>query len=86
MGTDVSLVSAGGIGLGAYQAGAYARLRESDLHVSRIAGSSIGAVNAARIAGGDPESRSGASKTSGPVDPCGTGPACRCKIPIFRTG
>jgi NTE family protein len=47
-----ALVLAGGVGLGAYQAGAYEALhREGSNMVCWIAGSSIGAVNAALIAG-----------------------------------
>jgi NTE family protein len=48
----VSLVFSGGIALGAYQAGAYAALHEhEDLQPGHLAGSSVGAVNAAVIAG-----------------------------------
>jgi NTE family protein len=55
---DISLVLSGGIALGAYQGGAYAALHEAhgrDLHW--LAGSSIGAVNAAIIAGNEPDRR-----------------------------
>ncbi len=54
----VSLVLSGGVALGAYQGGAYAALhRHPELHPARLAGSSIGAVNAALIAGNAPEKR-----------------------------
>jgi NTE family protein len=54
MAKDTSLVLSGGIGLGAYQAGAYERLHAArDFNIGCIAGSSIGAVNALLIAGGD---------------------------------
>jgi NTE family protein len=54
----VSLVLSGGVALGAYQAGAYAALHGHErLHPAHIAASSIGAVNAALIAGGPPEGR-----------------------------
>ena len=54
----VSLVLSGGVALGAYQAGAYAALHvHPELHPARLAGSSIGAVNAALIAGNAPENR-----------------------------
>ena len=54
----VSLVFSGGVALGAYQAGAYAALHaHQDLHPARLAGSSIGAVNAAIIAGNPPQKR-----------------------------
>ena len=49
---------AGGVALGAYQAGAYAALHEhEELWPARLAGSSIGAVNAALIAGNAPQMR-----------------------------
>src|SRR4051795_7506955 len=48
----VALILSGGIGLGAYQAGAYVALHtESRLQPTWLAGSSNGAVNAAIIAG-----------------------------------
>ena len=54
----VLLVLSGGIALGAYQAGAYAVLHSHKaLWPERLAGSSIGAVNAAVIAGNPPEHR-----------------------------
>lgn len=57
-GRVVSLVLAGGIALGMYEAGAYAALhKHSDLRPDWIAGSSIGAVTAALIAGNPPECR-----------------------------
>jgi NTE family protein len=54
----VVLVLSGGVALGAYQAGAYAALHErEDLPLERLAGASIGAVNAALIAGNAPAQR-----------------------------
>jgi NTE family protein len=54
----VLLVLSGGIALGAYQAGAYAVLHQHEhLWPERLVGSSIGAVNAAVIAGNPPEHR-----------------------------
>jgi NTE family protein len=53
----VALILQGGGALGAYQAGAYQALAEADLHPDWIAGISIGAVNAALIAGNPPEHR-----------------------------
>src|SRR5215207_1587112 len=48
----VSVVFSGGVALGAYQAGAYATLHDhEELRPRHLAGSSIGAVNAALIAG-----------------------------------
>src|SRR4051812_25665803 len=51
------LILAGGVGLGAYQAGAFACLAERDITPVWLAGSSIGAVNAAVIAGAAHEDR-----------------------------
>jgi NTE family protein len=55
---QVSLVFSGGVALGAYQAGAYATMHEREhLWPRHLAGSSIGAVNAALIAGSAPAER-----------------------------
>jgi NTE family protein len=51
------LVLQGGGALGAYQAGAYEALAEADHTPDWVAGISIGAVNAALIAGNAPENR-----------------------------
>ncbi len=53
----IVLVLQGGGALGAYQAGAYAALAESGHRPSWVAGISIGAINAAIIAGNPPERR-----------------------------
>src|SRR5246127_3640858 len=53
----VALVLQGGGALGAYQAGVYEALSEAGIHPDRIAGISIGAINAAIIAGNPPASR-----------------------------
>ncbi|HVL35502.1 MAG TPA: patatin-like phospholipase family protein [Burkholderiales bacterium] len=50
----VVLVLSGGLALGAYQAGAYAALHAHGTRPEHLAGVSIGAVNAALIAGGEP--------------------------------
>ena len=52
----VAVVLAGGVGLGAYQAGAYGRLC-SEFEPDWIAAASVGAVNAAIIAGNPPDRR-----------------------------
>jgi NTE family protein len=52
-----ALVLQGGGALGAYQAGVYAALSETDLQPHWMAGVSIGAINAALIAGNAPEKR-----------------------------
>ncbi|MCW3478556.1 patatin-like phospholipase family protein [Neisseriaceae bacterium JH1-16] len=53
----VALVLQGGGALGSYQAGVYEGLAEVDLHPNWVAGISIGALNAAIIAGNPPEKR-----------------------------
>lgn len=53
----VALLLQGGGALGAYQAGVYEALFEAGLHPDWVAGMSIGAVNAAIIAGNPPEGR-----------------------------
>jgi NTE family protein len=53
----VALVLQGGGALGTYQAGVYEALSEAGIHPNWIAGISIGAINAAIIAGNAPEAR-----------------------------
>jgi len=53
----VALVLQGGGALGAYQAGVYEALSESGIYPNWIAGMSIGAINAAIIAGNAPNDR-----------------------------
>jgi NTE family protein len=53
----IALLLQGGGALGAYQAGVYSALVEADLHPDWVAGISIGAINAALIAGNPPEAR-----------------------------
>ncbi|MDE2457958.1 MAG: patatin-like phospholipase family protein [Rhodospirillales bacterium] len=53
----IGLVLQGGGALGAYQAGVYQALHEAGLEPDWVAGVSIGAVNAAIIAGNKPEHR-----------------------------
>jgi NTE family protein len=53
----IALLLQGGGALGAYQAGVYQALAEADVHPNWLAGISIGAVNAAIIAGNPPEQR-----------------------------
>src|ERR1700736_3439877 len=53
----VALVLQGGGALGAYQAGVFEALAEAGIHPDWIAGISIGAINAAIIAGNPPNSR-----------------------------
>ena len=54
---SVALLLQGGGALGAYQGGVYEALAEADIHPNWIAGISIGAINAAIIAGNPPNSR-----------------------------
>ncbi len=53
----VALLLQGGGALGAFQAGVYQALAEADLQPDWVAGISIGAINAALIAGNAPEAR-----------------------------
>lgn len=53
----IALVLQGGGALGAYQAGVFEGLHEADIPIDWIAGISIGALNAAVIAGNAPEVR-----------------------------
>lgn len=53
----IALVLQGGGALGAYQAGVYEALAAAQLHPDWVAGISIGAINAALIAGNAPEAR-----------------------------
>jgi NTE family protein len=53
----IALALQGGGALGAYQAGVYQALAEANLHPDWVAGISIGAINAALIAGNPPASR-----------------------------
>ena len=53
----IALLLQGGGALGAYQAGVYQGLAEAGLHPDWTAGISIGAINAALIAGNPPEDR-----------------------------
>jgi NTE family protein len=59
----VALVLQGGGALGSYQAGIYAALDGAGIEIDQVAGISIGAVNAALIAGNPPELRVAALKT-----------------------
>ncbi len=55
---QAAIVFAGGMALGAYQAGAYEQfIQAKHFNPDWVAGSSIGAVNAALIAGNAPEDR-----------------------------
>jgi NTE family protein len=53
----VALVLQGGGALGAFQAGVYQAMVEAGMHPDWVAGISIGAINAALIAGNAPEAR-----------------------------
>src|SRR6195256_6151471 len=53
----IALLLQGGGALGSYQAGVYQALAEANLHPDWTAGISIGAINAAIIAGNPPEAR-----------------------------
>jgi NTE family protein len=53
----IALLLQGGGALGAYQGGVYEALAEANIHPDWVAGISIGAINAAIIAGNPPECR-----------------------------
>ena len=53
----IALVLQGGGALGAYQAGVYQALHEAGLEPDWVSGVSIGAINAALIAGNPPDRR-----------------------------
>src|SRR5436853_5148337 len=53
----IALALQGGGALGSYQAGVYQALAEANLHPDWVAGISIGAINAALIAGNSPDKR-----------------------------
>ena len=53
----VTLLLQGGGALGAYQGGVYEALAQAEIHPNWVAGISIGAINAAIIAGNPPNSR-----------------------------
>jgi NTE family protein len=56
--TRAAIVFAGGLGLGAYHAGAYQRFDQTDdFTTDWFAGSSVGAITAALLAGNAPDSR-----------------------------
>jgi NTE family protein len=59
----IALLLQGGGALGAYQGGVYQALAERDLHPDWVAGISIGAINAALIAGNGPADRVKALRT-----------------------
>src|SRR5215216_1600732 len=54
---QIVLVLQGGGALGAYQAGVYQALHEAGIEPDWVIGTSIGAINAALIAGNPPEQR-----------------------------
>ncbi len=53
----IALVLQGGGALGAFQAGVYQALAEANLHPDWVSGISVGAINAALIAGNAPQAR-----------------------------
>ena len=54
---QIVLVLQGGGALGSYQTGVYEALHEAGVEPDWIIGTSIGAINAALIAGNEPENR-----------------------------
>src|SRR5580693_7048056 len=89
----IALLLQGGGALGSYQAGVYQALAEADLHPHWVAGISIGAINAALIAGNPPERRVERLRVSGKPShdrrsafPCfrPRSPATRCTSSSIR--
>lgn len=68
---DIVLVLSGGNALGAFHAGVYQALHEHDLLPDWIVGASIGAINAALIAGTDPARRIDTLRAFWQADPFG---------------
>ena len=66
-GKKVGLVLQGGGALGSYQAGVYEALADLEYQPDWVAGISIGAINAAIIAGNAPENRVAQLRDSGRV-------------------
>jgi NTE family protein len=60
---SASLVLGGGVGLGAFQVGAFEVLQQAGLNIGSVSGSSIGALNGAIIAGNAPEDRAAKLKS-----------------------
>jgi NTE family protein len=56
----------GGGALGAYQVGVYEAMHEAGIEPDWVIGTSIGAINAALIAGNRPETGSRSCEPSGP--------------------
>ena len=54
---DLALLLSGGAALGAYHGGMYQALHDAGLRPDHVAGSSIGAINGALIAGNPPDTR-----------------------------
>jgi NTE family protein len=90
---QVALVLQGGGALGAYQAGVYEALDDAAIQIDWVAGISIGAANAAIIAGNPPERRVGRLRefwhglTSGlPTFPLWPGTAMREAVHVLSAG
>jgi len=79
----VFLVLQGGGALGAYQAGVYQALDEAGLRPEWVIGTSIGAINAALIAGNRPEARVEKLKAFWHTVQYGLAPAMALRTPIL---
>ncbi len=78
---QVVLVLQGGGALGAYQVGVYEALHEAGIEPDWVIGTSIGAINAALIAGNPPAQPHGPAAT-----PSGAMSSCRRSPPARWTG
>jgi len=79
----IVLVLQGGGALGAYQAGVYQALDEAGLRPEWVIGTSIGAINAALIAGNLPESRVQKLREFWRAVEYGFAPSLAASIPLF---
>ena len=80
----VALLLQGGGALGAYQAGVYEALAESGLHPDWVVGISIGAINAAIIAGNAPETSCASSGRKSPPLPWASTPTLSASLDEAR--
>jgi NTE family protein len=79
----IFLVLQGGGALGAYQAGVYQALHEAGMRPEWVIGTSIGAINAALIAGNPPEARIDRLKAFWRTVQHGFAPSLAASVPMF---
>src|SRR5271166_4282031 len=79
----IVLVLQGGGALGAYQAGVYQALNEAGMRPEWVIGTSIGAINAALIAGNLPEARVERLRAFWQSVQFGFAPSLAASVPLF---